>query len=260
MSLPPSQPDGAEPGSAFFRSPSARRIPWDVLAVIAGSLLFLTLFYRFPISDPDEGIIATGAERILRGEIPFRDFFSELGPASFYLQAMIFRIIGESLTAIRVTAWGLGGILTGIVYLLAKRLVSGAGALIPAAAFAFPFLPTPPLAFSLAMLHVLLHEIGVYDEPFLKRRTNAVYLIGKDGYYLKDDATGKPVIWDPVAGRPKPFDDPTIKDYALEGRYRVGNVDGTVAFQLVKEHVKPYTPEWAAMITTVPASTIRRIS
>jgi len=136
MSLPPSKPDGTEHGSALRRLPAARRIPWNVLAVIAGSLLFLTLFYRFPISDADEGIIAMGAERILRGEIPFRDFFSELGPASFYLQAVIFRVMGESLTAIRLTAWGLGGILTGIVYLLAKRLISGAGALIPAAALA----------------------------------------------------------------------------------------------------------------------------
>ncbi|HYL80177.1 MAG TPA: molybdopterin-dependent oxidoreductase, partial [Candidatus Acidoferrum sp.] len=122
-----------------------------------------------------------------------------------------------------------------------------------------PIRPGTDLAFSLAMLNVLIHEIGVYDEPFLKRRTNAVYLIGDDGYYLKDEA-GKPVIWDPVAGRPKAFDDPTIQDSALEGRYQVGSARGTVAFQLVKEHVKAYTPEWAEAITTVPASTIRRLS
>lgn len=122
-----------------------------------------------------------------------------------------------------------------------------------------PIRPGTDLAFSLAMLNVLIHEIGVYDEPFLKRRTNAVYLIGDDGYYLRDEA-GKPVIWDPAAGRAKAFDDPTIQDYALEGRYQVGSARGTVAFQLVKEHVKEYTPEWAEAITTVPASTIRRLS
>ena len=136
MSLPPSKPDGAERSSALDRLPVGQSIPWDVIAVIACSLLLLALFYRFPISDSDEGTIAMGAERILRGQIPYRDFFSELGPASFYLQAAIFRVIGESLTAVRLTAWVLGGILTGIVYLLAKRLISGVGALIPAAAFA----------------------------------------------------------------------------------------------------------------------------
>ncbi|HWU38374.1 MAG TPA: molybdopterin-dependent oxidoreductase, partial [Candidatus Acidoferrum sp.] len=56
-----------------------------------------------------------------------------------------------------------------------------------------PIRPGTDLAFSLAMLYVLMHEIGRYDEPFLKRRTNAVYLIGEDGYYLKDEATGKPL-------------------------------------------------------------------
>ncbi len=123
-----------------------------------------------------------------------------------------------------------------------------------------PIRPGTDLAFSLAMLNVCLNDIGLYDEQFLKRRTNAVYLVGEDGYHLKDDAAGKPLIWDPVDGLAKPLDDPTIKDYALEGRYRVGNASGTVAFQLVKEHVKEYTPEWAEAITTVPASTIRRIS
>ncbi len=123
-----------------------------------------------------------------------------------------------------------------------------------------PIRPGTDLAFSLAMLNVLMHEIEVYDEPFLKRRTNAVYLIGDDGYYLKDAATGKPMIWDPLDDRPKAFDDPTIQDYALAGRYRVGDAAGTVAFQLVKDHVKQYTPEWAEPITTVPAATIRRLS
>jgi 4-amino-4-deoxy-L-arabinose transferase-like glycosyltransferase len=136
MSLLPSQPDGAECAPASLRPGWAGRIPWDGLAVVAASLLFLSLFYRFPISDPDEGIIATGAERILRGEVPFRDFFSELGPGSFYLQAAIFRIVGESLSTVRLTAWILGGILSGLVYLLAKRLIPGPGALVPAVVFA----------------------------------------------------------------------------------------------------------------------------
>ncbi|MFB3923221.1 MAG: hypothetical protein ACE145_15985 [Terriglobia bacterium] len=103
--------------------------------MIAGSLLFFACLYRIPISDADEGIIADGAERIMRGQIPYRDFFSELGPASFYLQAAIFRVVGESLTAIRMTAWVLGGILSGIVYLLSRRLLSRPAALVPTAAF-----------------------------------------------------------------------------------------------------------------------------
>ncbi|MHB0869433.1 MAG: molybdopterin-dependent oxidoreductase [Chloroflexota bacterium] len=123
-----------------------------------------------------------------------------------------------------------------------------------------PIRPGTDLAFTLAMLNVVMNEIGVFDEEFVKRRTNAVYLIGPDGYYLKDPAGGKPLIWDPIEGRAKSFDDPTIRDYALEGRFSVNGAEGAVAFGLIKDAVKQYTPEWAEKITTVPAATLRRIS
>ncbi len=119
-----------------------------------------------------------------------------------------------------------------------------------------PIRPGTDLAFSLALLDVALNENGVFDVDFLKRRTNAVYLIGPDGYYLKDPASGKRLIWDPVDRRAKSFDDPTIRDYALEGRFSVDGVQAAVAFTLIKEQVRQYTPEWAEPITTVPAATV----
>lgn len=123
-----------------------------------------------------------------------------------------------------------------------------------------PIRPGTDLAFSLAMLNVMINEIGVFDEVFLKRRTNAVYLIAEDGFYLKDTVSGKPLVWDPVDGRAKAFDDPMIKDFALTGTYYVDGRKGTTAFDLVRQAVRGYTPEWAEEITTVPASTIRRIA
>ncbi|HEX2987784.1 MAG TPA: molybdopterin-dependent oxidoreductase, partial [Chloroflexota bacterium] len=123
-----------------------------------------------------------------------------------------------------------------------------------------PIRPGTDLAFSLAMLNVMMNEIGVYDEQFIKRRTNAVYLIGPDGYYLKDGASGKPLVWDSVEGRAKCFDDPSIVDYALEGSFLVEGLQADVAFGLIKKDVRQYTPEWAEEITTVPAATLQRIS
>jgi hypothetical protein len=43
--------------------------------------------------DPDEGIILQGAERILRGQVPYRDFFSFFTPGSYYLLALLFKIL-----------------------------------------------------------------------------------------------------------------------------------------------------------------------
>ena len=120
--------------------------------------------------------------------------------------------------------------------------------------------PGTDLAFSLALLNTELHEVGIFDMVFLKRRTNAVYLIGADGFYAREKASGKPLIWDPVDEKPRAFDDPGIQDYALEGRYQVNGETLTTAFTLVKEAMRGYTPEWAEKITTVPAATIRRIA
>jgi anaerobic selenocysteine-containing dehydrogenase len=123
-----------------------------------------------------------------------------------------------------------------------------------------PIRPGTDLAFSLSLLNVALNEIGIFDEPFLKRRTNAVYLVAEDGYYAKDNATGKPLIWDPVDSQARTFDDPMVKDFALEGRYTIDGRTVATAFTLIKESMHQYDPEWAEKVTTVPAATIRRIA
>ncbi|MGE5124128.1 MAG: molybdopterin-dependent oxidoreductase [Acidobacteriaceae bacterium] len=123
-----------------------------------------------------------------------------------------------------------------------------------------PIRPGTDLAFSLALLNVILNEIGIFDEPFLKRRTNAVYLIDEDGYYALDPTTRKPLIWDPADQQAKVFDDQAIRDYALEGRYPVSGKLLPTAFTLVKEAMRSYSPEWAEEITTVPAATLRRVA
>ena len=47
---------------------------------------------------------------------------------------------------------------------------------------------------------------------------------------------------------------------ALEGSFTVNGVEAKPGFQLVKEAVKDFSPEWAEEITTIPAETIRRIT
>lgn len=135
-----------------------------------------------------------------------------------------------------------------------------------------PIKPGTDVAFMLAMVHTIIYELGIYDVEFLKKRTNAPYLIGPDGLYVRaseplieDPARvkqelGKPLIWDPVDGKAKMFDDPTIQDFALDGKYTVNGVECQPAFQVLKDHVRQYTPEWAERITTVPAATIRRLT
>jgi len=123
-----------------------------------------------------------------------------------------------------------------------------------------PIKPGTDGAFALAMLHVLLHELGIYDGDYLKNHTNGPYLVGGDGLYVRDLKDQLPLIWDVADHREKPFGATDVKDIALEGSFDANGKPAKTAFTLLKEHLMPFTPEWAEGLTTVPAGTIRRIA
>jgi len=123
-----------------------------------------------------------------------------------------------------------------------------------------PIRPGTDLALFLSMIYLLIHEYKVYDSRFLKGSTNAPYLLDSSGHYIRDPKTGKPIVWDLKERAKKPFDDPSIKDPALEGEYKVRDIQCAPAFQFLKEHVKQYTPEWAARVTSIPEEQIRRVT
>ncbi|MBI2817195.1 MAG: molybdopterin-dependent oxidoreductase [Acidobacteria bacterium] len=123
-----------------------------------------------------------------------------------------------------------------------------------------PILPGTDTALALSMLHVLLNEAGIYDEPFLKAKTNAPYLVGCDGRYVRHAETGKPMVLDAADGRVKTCDDPTLIDPAIGGKYVANGTEARPSFELLKEHVAKYPPERTQSITTIPAATVRRIT
>lgn len=122
-----------------------------------------------------------------------------------------------------------------------------------------PIRPGTDGALALAMLQVLLNELGLYDDEFIKKHTNGPYLIAPDGHYARDKETNKPLVWDNVEGKASPFD-AEVKGFAIEGSYIVDGVECHPGFQLLKEQVKKYTPEVVSPITTIPADTIRRLA
>ncbi|MBI1846409.1 MAG: molybdopterin-dependent oxidoreductase [Candidatus Rokubacteria bacterium] len=149
--------------------------------------------------------------------------------------------------------------------------VTGAGA-----AEWVPIRPKTDAAVLLALLHVILHEHDwrqACDVPFLAAMTNAAYLVGPHGWYVRDPATLKPLVWDRARERAVPFDDPKCAAPALDGEVIAAGVEVGAddarrsiaarvrpAFAHLVEHVRDYTPEWAAAIADVPAATIRRLA
>ncbi len=139
-----------------------------------------------------------------------------------------------------------------------------------------PIRPKTDAAFLYALMHRILHERdwrAVCDVRFLAEDTNSPYLVGPNGYFLRDPATLKPLIWDLAANRARPFDEPAAEP-ALEGAFAVAGVEqgpdgenwtheaaaARPSFQLLLEHLASCTPEWAATECDVPATTIRRIA
>jgi len=113
----------------------------------------------------------------------------------------------------------------------------------------------------------LCHELvaqGYLDRPYLSSYTNAPYLVKPDGMFARvtvgegEQAEDVPLVWDETVGAAVPFGDADSR--AIEGSYEIDGEIVRPSFELFKEHVAQYSPEWAADITGLSASEIRRIA
>ena len=140
-----------------------------------------------------------------------------------------------------------------------------------------PIRPKTDAAFLYALLHRIVHEREwreVCDVAFLEESTNAPYLVGPNGYFLRDPESRRPLLFDLDAERAVPLDAIEGRRPALDGvRVAAGVEEGPdgeeweheaaearPAFQVFLDHVRGYTPEWAEGESDVPAGTIRRIA
>ena len=128
-----------------------------------------------------------------------------------------------------------------------------------------------------ALLLAIIHEIidkGLFDRDFLVQYTNSAELVVDDpsrddhGLFYRAEMHVEEGCFDPQNKLwwDRDIDGPISThtpgaDPRLMGSYRLP--DGTPvkpSFQLLKERVEDYTPEWAAEITGIPAETIRRLA
>jgi len=136
-----------------------------------------------------------------------------------------------------------------------------------------PIKPGTDGALLLAINHELLKQ-GLYDREFLVQYTNAAELVVDDpdrddhGLFYRVEMHYEEGCFDPQnrlwwdreldvpIGTHTPGADPRmLGEYTMD--------DGTKvkpAFQLLKDRLDQYTPEWAAGITGIPADTIRRLA
>src|SRR6478736_7679204 len=88
--------------------------------------------WRAGIDWRDEGLLAYGAERVVHGEIPHRDFVSLQPPLSFYTSALAFKFGGTSLATLRGFGLTIFLLLPVLIYSLGRNFLG-------------PILRPPPL-------------------------------------------------------------------------------------------------------------------
>ncbi|HET7722993.1 MAG TPA: molybdopterin-dependent oxidoreductase, partial [Propionibacteriaceae bacterium] len=131
--------------------------------------------------------------------------------------------------------------------------------------------PGTDAALALAMTHVMIEE-GWYDADFVRRWTNAPFLVRADtgrllrgedlanssgaGYVAWDSALSGPVTYDPA----HPGEEPAPEGLALRGTIEVPGRDGPIpcrpAFDLMAERCAAMPPDLAEEVTGVPAGNI----
>ena len=92
--------------------------------------LFIAAFvYTYPstfalLNIYDEGIIVYGATRIMRGELPYRDFWTQYSPGQFYTLAALFTVFGKTILVERLWDVASRALLSVAIYLVASQLSS----------------------------------------------------------------------------------------------------------------------------------------
>ncbi|TNF37464.1 MAG: formate dehydrogenase, partial [Gammaproteobacteria bacterium] len=137
-----------------------------------------------------------------------------------------------------------------------------------------PIKPGTDGALILALIHELIRT-GLYDREFLKDYSNAGQLVNLDeasdthGMFVRMDITNpeegcfdhqNQMWWDRHTDKPVRTHTEGADPFLL-GEFKMP--DGSPvkpSFQLLKEQVEKYTPEWATSVTGVPAETIRRLA
>ena len=109
-----------------------------VILIFLAFVLFYHLFWaKFGLTFSDEGHFLYSAQLINEGELPYRDYWIEQTPGSFYLQSLIFKITGASIMAGRLSMVALAIIICLLMFIISRKLAPFPYSLIPAVIYCF---------------------------------------------------------------------------------------------------------------------------
>src|SRR5262245_23569214 len=152
---------GAEPDGLTQRRPQGSfllrggRSAWIDVALpallFAATALYVAAQPRH-LAPADESVYLYEAQRVLEGEVLYRDVFEITTPGWLYLMAALLRVFGVDLATARITSAVVHGITAVLIYAACRRLAIRPGlAWLPA----FAYLVVCPPAWPIASQHWL---------------------------------------------------------------------------------------------------------
>jgi len=152
-----------------------RRLVWLGIVFAVVARLAVTIFFESsPMSAygslGDESVMSVGAERILTGQVPHRDFYSFAPGTAYYPLAGWFLVFGDSYSSLRIfnfiTAFGI----CVALFLVARRFLTWLSG-IPSILFAFAIFPIWPfVSYHWQLLLLGLLATAVLISPWTRTR------------------------------------------------------------------------------------------
>jgi hypothetical protein len=144
-----------------------------IAGVFVAGFLFAALCMDRTINVFDEGFVLHDAQRVLDGDIPHRDFYTNYGPGQPYVLAVLFRLLGASVLVERLWDTIVRAFIVTLVFIIVDRAAPRRVALLAAAAamvwvayprqYGYPLYPS--LAASLADIALLAPALARQPLP-----------------------------------------------------------------------------------------------
>ena len=147
-----------------------RRADRAILAVlVAGTLLYLWKLRPYGLMLLDEGYWLHAVQRMLGGEVLYRDVYAHYAPLRYHLMELAFRLARPSVLVGRTVWLALVVLDVALVYRVARRLAPPAVAWAPAALLALAPGPWTKALFNLAQVACALALARALERPTARR-------------------------------------------------------------------------------------------